>query len=94
MAQAEKKVERQVIETVTVTLKLSEDEARTLAAVLSRTAGSRKTSPREHAVSILDALRRAGMFPEFEFAPRMPSLTGPDTLAEGQVRFRDYPEGA
>jgi hypothetical protein len=99
MAVAEKRVERRVIEDVTVTLKLSEDEARTLVAVLMLTAGSRKTSPREHVVNILDALRRAGATRPDPFGGALATnkafeRADPSNLAEGMVRFRDYPEGA
>jgi hypothetical protein len=106
MAQAVKRVERRVVEDVTVELKLSEVEARTLHAVLMLTSGNRKTSPREHVVSILDALRRSGAVvpnpfnrissvdPVTGLATIKDPWTDPSGLAEGTVRFRDYPEGS
>lgn len=99
MAVAEKRVERRVIEDVTILLKLSEDEARALHAVLMLTGGSRKTSPREHIVSIMDALRKAGAVrygSPFDSAVtrQLDPRNDPSNLAEGMVKFRDYPEGA
>lgn len=99
MATAEKRVERRVIEDVTVTLSLSEEEARTLAAVLARVTGSRNGSPREHVAAILDALRRAGvMHPAQsgaltwrEISPV--DLREPGGLIEGKLNFHDYPAG-
>ncbi|MFF1597708.1 hypothetical protein ACFVYV_09450 [Streptomyces mirabilis] len=98
MAVAEKRVERRVIEDVTVILKLSEDEARTVAAVLSLVSGDRRKSPREHTVAVLNALREARVLRSigspFEATLTTPEIGHPVHLAEGMVRFRDYPEGA
>lgn len=99
MASAEKRVERRVIEDVTISLKLTADEAETLIAVLALTAGDRKESPREHVVSILDAFRRTGMHSAAPLDPTAWRLANgnskhPSHLAEGVVRFRDYPAGA
>lgn len=97
MASAEKRVERRVIEDMTVILKLDEDEARTLGAVLALVGGSRKTSPREHVVAILNALREArvlrGLGSPFEMVSTdVESGSHPSALAAGQIRFSDYPE--
>jgi hypothetical protein len=104
MAVAEKRVERRVIEDVTVVLKLSEDEARTLMAVLSRVGGMRSSSPRGHASNMLDALRQAGYrHPEHTAQLEWRGATyvrgdgdpaDPGNLIEGKLNFRDYPEGA
>lgn len=99
MAVAEKRVERKVIEDVTVRLTLSEDEARTLVAVLSRVTGTRSNSPRLHVSNVLEALRRAGYrHPEHAAAlswKEIPAvdLTDPGNLIDGKVSFRDYPAG-
>ncbi|MFJ9961098.1 hypothetical protein [Streptomyces avermitilis] len=61
MAQAEARVERKVIETKTYTLELSDAEARTLAVILGKVAGSPTASPRKHAESVHNALKRAGV---------------------------------
>jgi hypothetical protein len=96
MAVAQRHVERRVIEDVTVILKLSEDEARTLAAVLALVNGDRRKSPREHAVSILNALREArvlrGLGSPFEMALTDAVADHPATLASGAINFRTYPE--
>jgi hypothetical protein len=96
MAVAEKRVERRVIEDVTILLKLSEDEARTLAAVLALVNGDRRKSPREHAVAILNALREArvlrGLGSPFEMGLTRDEPDHPATLASGAINFRTYSE--
>lgn len=96
MADATKKIQRRVIEDVTVELTLSEDEARTLVAVLSRVTGTRTNSPRLHASNVLEAFRRAGIHhPEHAQALtwreiRPVDLTDPAGLIDGKITFRDY----
>lgn len=96
MAIAEKRVERQVIETVTVTLKLSEDEARTLGAVLGLVSGDRSNSPRRHTVAMLNALREARVLrtlgSPFEVTVSTADANHPALLAGGGISFRNYPE--
>jgi hypothetical protein len=97
MAVAEKRVERRVIEDVTVRLTLSEDEAKTLAAVLALVSGDRRKSPREHVVAMINALREARVLRStgspFELPLGMaPDPVHPSTMASGMIRFSEYPE--
>jgi hypothetical protein len=100
MAEATKKVERRVIEDVTIELKLNEDEARTLVAILANVTGTRTNSPRLHASNVLEAFRRAGVpHPGHTQAlswRELPAadLSDPSGLICGALKFRDYPEGA
>lgn len=93
MAEAQRHVERRVIEDVTVVLTLSEDEVRTLGAVLALVGGDRKNSPREHTVSILEALREARILrtlgSPFEVATQQ-IANHPANLATGVIRFAEY----
>jgi hypothetical protein len=95
MAEAQRQVERRVVEDVTIVLKLSEDEARTLAAVLSSVEGNRSNSPREHAVAVLNALREAQVLRRlgspFEVATVSLPPDHPAMLISGMVSFAAYP---
>lgn len=94
MAVAEKRVERRVIEDVTVTLKLSEDEARVLATVLAQVSGNRRNSPYEHVVAVLNALREARVLRSFgspfEAVVEGSASNHPVQLIDGTLTFREY----
>lgn len=66
MAKATKDVERVVTEKVTVTLSLSDDEARVLVIALAKIGGDAAYTARKHTDAIHNALLRAGVPSGFE----------------------------
>ncbi|MFG3582585.1 hypothetical protein [Streptomyces sp. NPDC047990] len=93
MATAKTTVERRTIETKTVTLTLSNEEAETLLALVVKVAGSPQGSPREHTESMYGALRAAGVRDWCK--PGVGTVKWDDhpmSLLRGGMTFSDYKE--
>ena len=83
MADAKRFDNTRTVRETGVTLTLTDDEAGTLRAILSRISGSPTHSPREHADTIAAALNKAGVV-------RPANVVFLDE-PRSAIRFRDYP---